>query len=169
MTVKLRNPYSHLNDRFNFLFNDCGHTFEEISEIELNNPVYGDVTKLSDQEKKEKKEKLRLLINHCFGKATDQDIAHLCPPSKPHSVEYVCPVKEGHLCVTKGTESGDFHVLITLKRDEEYVRNLVNGHNERVTYLAYKNAHEGFPFGVSCEIDFALAGIHATDLIDLES
>ncbi|MGF1761424.1 hypothetical protein L4D76_26625 [Photobacterium sagamiensis] len=169
MTVKLLNPYLHLYARFNYLFEDCGHTFEEIAEIELNNPIYGDVTELSEQEKAREKESLLLLINHCFGKATDQDIAHLCPPSKPHSVEYVRPVEEEHLCVTKGTESGDFYVLITLKRDEEYAHKLVKENNELITYLAYKNAHEGSSFGVSGEVDFAQAGIHATDLKDLVS
>ncbi len=169
MTVKLRNPYSHLNARFEFLFNSCGHTFEEISEIELNNPSYGDVTKLSEAEKSKEKEDLLLLINHCFGKATDQDIAHLCPPSKPKSIEYIRPVEEGHLCITKGTESGDFHVLITLKRDEEYVRNLLNEHNETITYLAYKNAHEGYPYGVSGESNPAKSGVHAKDLIGIIS
>ena len=169
MTVKLHNPHLYLNARFRFLFNDCGHTFEEISDIELNNPTYGDVTKLSDQGRSERKEMLLLLIKHYFGKATDQDIAHLCPPSRPHSIEYVRPVSEGHLCVTRGTESGDFHVLITLKRDEQYVRNLIKENNERITFLAYKNAHEGNPFGVSDEIDVARSGIHAIDLINLVS
>lgn len=169
MTIKLHNPYLHLNARFNYLFNDCGHTFEEIIEIELNNSIYGDITKLSEEEKIKEKEDLRLLINHCFVKATDQDIAHLCPLSKPQSVECISPVKEGYLCVTKGTESGDFYVLITLKRDEEYVRKLVKENNETITYLAYKNAHEGSPFGVSGEINLALSGIHSSDLVDLVS
>jgi hypothetical protein len=71
MTIKLHNPYLHLNARFNYLFNDCGHTFEEIIEIELNNSIYGDITKLSEEEKIKEKEDLRLLINHCFVKATD--------------------------------------------------------------------------------------------------
>ena len=169
MKVKLHNPHSYLNSRFEFLFNDCGNTFEEISEIELNNSNYGDITKLSPQDKLERKEQLLLLIKHCFGKATDQDIAHLCPPSRPLSIEYLRQVSEGHLCVTRGTESGDFYVLITLKRDEEYVRNLLNENNERVSFLAYKNAHEGNPFGISDEVNVAQAGVHARDLIDLVS
>ncbi|EKO3404964.1 hypothetical protein N6C02_003240 [Vibrio fluvialis] len=162
MYVTPRVPCRHLYRWFQSLFHDHGQSIEEIADIALKD------SELVDDELEKEKSDLILFIRHSLGKASDEDIRHLCPPQAPQKIEYLKIVPEGFLCKAFGTsEEEDFLVLLKLNKNEDLVRNLVLEHNDYLCLLAYKNAHEGYPFGISGIEQVALAGIHSKDLVNI--
>lgn len=96
----------------------------------------------------------RLIVEYQLGLQPFENIEHLLTPHMPSKIALLQPVgEEGYLCLTSGTEEETFHVLLrTPGLSEDQVRALIADHEQEICFLAFKNAHEGYPFG------YALAG-----------
>ncbi|GAB6261837.1 hypothetical protein [Photobacterium sp. R1] len=168
-SVKPRIPFNHLYAWINSLFFDHGHSIDEIVEILTKDQGSQTSPPKTQEEVEQEKSEFKLIVNHCLGKVSDDEIRHLCPPTEPKSLEYLKPVREGHLCIAKGASSGDFSVLIQLERmSEEDMKSLIDKHNETLTFLAYKKAHEGYPYGIAGQNEPAKCGINRKDLFNFD-
>lgn len=101
----------------------------------------------------------RPVVEYILKKKPFEDIQHLILPHMPNSLEFLKSDEEGHLYQATGdTEGASFQVLLMIPRiSESRVQAMVSKHQDRVCYLAYKRAHEGYP--VQHTTGSAMAGI----------
>lgn len=91
-----------------------------------------------------------LVIGHMLDEKTLADIEHLLTPHEPDSIQYVGPVSEGYLLEASLQGTPTFAVLMRAPSlSEDDVKALVGANQGDLCYLAFKNAHEGHPFGYS--------------------
>lgn len=91
-----------------------------------------------------------LAIAHMLGEKSLADIEHLLTPHEPDSIQYLRQVPEGYLLEASLQGTPTILVLMrtpSLSADE--VKLLVGSNQGDLCYLAFKNAHEGNPFGYS--------------------
>lgn len=113
----------------------------------------------------------RLVIEYQLGHRPVGDIEHLLLPHQPTGIQFVRVTNEGFLCRTVGTASATFDVLVDAQNlSEETLRSLLQENSEELALMAYRNAHEGHPFGYSLPDEpplsshTACAGISYADL-----
>jgi hypothetical protein len=114
----------------------------------------------------------RLIVEYQLGLQPFESIEHLLTPHLPSKIALLQPVgEEGYLCLTSGTEEETFHVLLrTPGLSEDQVRALIAAHEQEICFLAFKNAHEGYPFGYALPGDppstnrVAEAGVSFADI-----
>ncbi|QLG93264.1 hypothetical protein HZF02_15410 [Pseudomonas yamanorum] len=114
----------------------------------------------------------RLIVEYQLGLQPFESIEHLLTPHLPSKIALLQPVgEEGYLCLTSGTEEETFHVLLrTPGLNEDQVRALIADHEQEICFLAFKNAHEGYPFGYALPGDppsasrVAEAGVSFADI-----
>ncbi|MDH1573638.1 hypothetical protein [Pseudomonas sp. GD03746] len=161
--VKLRNMLSPSTAEGQWVISlsDSGFSIEEIVKL-VDEKIGGYGTHGSDT---------RLVIEYQLGHRPVGDIEHLLLPHQPSGIEFVQVTNEGFLCRTVGTASATFDVLIhTQSLSEEALQSLLEKNSEELAWMAYRNAHEGHPFGYSLAGDpplsshTALAGISYADL-----
>ncbi|WP_434771287.1 hypothetical protein [Pseudomonas entomophila] len=161
--VKLRNPYNPNTTEGKWVIfqHSEGMTVDEIVENVKKNTGY-----FAGSE-----ENTRLIVEYQIGKRQFTEIEHLLLPHEPKSIEYVENTQDGHLCRTIGAAEACFDVLIKAPNiNEQELRTLINEHPKEISWLAYKNAHEGYPFGYSLPGDrpldsrTALSGITLNEI-----
>lgn len=138
--VKLRNPISPETSEGQWVIfqRDSGLSVDQIVE-NVNREIGGYGTKGSHT---------RLIVEYQLGLQPFESIEHLLVPHLPSKIALVQAVgDEGYLCRTSGTEDESFHVLLrTPGLTEDQVRALISDHEQEICFLAFKNAHEGYPF-----------------------
>ena len=163
-TVKLRNPFrpGTTESQWVIFQRDEGVSIDQIvNNVDRMTGGYGTNGRHS-----------RLIVEYQLGLQPFESIEHLLTPHLPSKIELIQSVgEEGYLCLTSGTEEKTFHVLLrTPGLSEEQARALINEHQQDICFLAFKNAHEGYPFGYALPGDpphtnrAALAGISFADV-----
>lgn len=161
--VKLRNMLSPSTTEGQWVISlrDSGLSIEEIVEL-VDEKIGGYGTQGSDT---------RLVVEYQLGHRPASDIEHLLLPHQPTGLQFVQVTNEGFLCCTIGTATATFDVLVDAHDlSEEAIRSLLEKNSEELAWVAYRNAHEGHPFGYSFAGEpslssrTALAGISYTDL-----
>ena len=140
-TVKLRNPFrpGTTESQWVIFQRDEGLSIDQIVEnVDRQTGGYG--TKGSHT---------RLIVEYQLGLEPFESIEHLLTPHLPSKIALLQSVgEEGYLCLTSGTEEETFHVLLrTPGLSEDQAQALITDHQQDICFLAFKNAHEGNPFG----------------------
>lgn len=117
------------------------------------------------------KSNTRLVVEYQLGKRPFSDVQHLLLPHQPTGVTFVQNTNDGYLCRTSGSPTATFDVLFkTPTLSEADLRDLLERNQSEIAFIAYKNAHEGHPYGYSLMVDGVLthpaarAGISYTDI-----
>ncbi|HCH4196476.1 TPA: hypothetical protein NKW06_002749 [Vibrio parahaemolyticus] len=176
MNVKPRSPLRHEYLWYQSLY-EQGYSVEKILETAINRVSQrsgGEIQPLVVDE--DEKKVWRLFIEHSLGMVNDEQIRSHCPPAIPQRIEYIKQVNEGYLARAVDAQSNDFLVLFNTQNlsadtglSEDVIKNLISTHNEQLSLLAYKNAHEGNPYGYSGDKKGAVAqsGISFNEIRDL--
>jgi hypothetical protein len=164
--VKLRNPFGPQTTEAQWV----RFQYEEKTPIEqIVENVIKRVGKFGPDE-----ESTRLVVEYQLGMRPAGDVEHLLQPKMPSGIEFIAETDDGFLCRTTGTEDAVFDVLMrcpSLRYDQ--VEELISRNQDEIAFIAYKNAHEGYPFGYSLRSDeklthrVALAGISYADIRSL--
>lgn len=109
-----------------------------------------------------------LIVEYQLGERPYADIEHLLTPNPPQIFIYIDRTFDGYLCETGGDEHSSFRVLVrTPTVSEDVLKAAIGKYQKEFCFLAFKNAHEGYPYeyslhGVSA---VAKAGISYTDIV----
>ncbi|EKT4452796.1 hypothetical protein ACQJ0O_22825 [Pseudomonas shirazensis] len=95
-----------------------------------------------------------LAVSYWLGEKGEDDIEFLYTPRPYTQVAFGSKVSDGYLLTLQDDEGNKSDTLLrTPGLEESVVRKLISARTSELCHLAYKNEHEGYPWGYSCEGD----------------